>query len=148
MIFVGWSYGRKTTTAYGLGQYKDPHEKMGLALLILYVVQIALGMVAHSFKLPRLFRGHRPPHAYLHAILGLVIFACAQWQVRRRSPPAVASLHHRSTRALQVHYGLYTEWAVATGGLHQVPESAKHAWLALTIVSLSDDASSARLKCI
>ena len=56
--------------------------------------------------------------------------------------------HHRSTRALQVHYGLYTEWAVATGGLHQVPESAKHAWLALTIVSLSDDASSARLKCI
>jgi hypothetical protein len=35
----------------------------------------------------------------------------------------------------QVHYGLFTEWALATGGLHTVPESAKHAWLALTIVS-------------
>lgn len=86
VIFVGWSFGRKTTTAYGLGQYKDPHEKMGLALLILYVVQIFLGMVAHAAKLPRIFRGHRPPHAYLHAILGLVIFACAQWQVSRFAP--------------------------------------------------------------
>lgn len=36
----------------------------------------------------------------------------------------------------QVHYGLFTEWALATGGLHVIPEKAKHAWLALTIVSL------------
>jgi len=113
VILYGWSLGRRTTISYGLGQFKDPHEKMGLALLILYLVQILLGAVAHAVKLPRVFRGHRAPHAYLHAILGLVIFACAQWQV---------------------HYGLFTEWAIATGGLHKVPESAKHAWLALVIV--------------
>lgn len=35
---------------------------------------------------------------------------------------------------MQVHYGLFTEWVFATGGLHKVPESAKHAWLALVVV--------------
>jgi len=95
------------------GHFKDPHEKVGLTLLILYVIQVLLGAIAHFFKLPSLFRGHRAPHNYLHVLLGLAILALAQWQV---------------------HYGLFTEWAFATGGLHQVPESAKHAWLALVIV--------------
>lgn len=36
---------------------------------------------------------------------------------------------------IQVHYGLYIEWDSATGGLHQIPDSAKHAWLALLVVS-------------
>ena len=81
VILYGWQLGHKTTNDLQLGHYKDPHEKMGLALLILYLVQILLGAVAHFFKLPRVFRGHRPPHAYFHAFLGLVIFACAQWQV-------------------------------------------------------------------
>ncbi|KAF8175535.1 hypothetical protein BJ912DRAFT_1024479 [Pholiota molesta] len=113
VIFVGWALGHKTTTVFGTGHFKDPHQKMGLALLILYVLQLCLGTFAHSVKFSTLFRGHRAPHAYLHAVLGLVIFACAQWQV---------------------HYGLFTEWNFATGGLHQVPESAKHAWLALVIL--------------
>lgn len=38
----------------------------------------------------------------------------------------------------QVHYGLYTEWVFSTGNLHPVPESAKHAWLALIIVRHHD----------
>ncbi|KAF9478955.1 hypothetical protein BDN70DRAFT_879354 [Pholiota conissans] len=113
VIFVGWALGHKTTSVYGTGHYKDPHEKMGLALLILYLFQIFLGTFAHFFKLPGIFRGYRPPHSYFHAIVGFVIFGCAQWQV---------------------YYGLFTEWQLATGGLHQVPESAKHAWLALVIV--------------
>ncbi|KAF7426430.1 hypothetical protein PC9H_008798 [Pleurotus ostreatus] len=33
----------------------------------------------------------------------------------------------------KVHYGLNTEWLL-TGGLHQVPMSAKNAWLALVII--------------
>ena len=37
---------------------------------------------------------------------------------------------------MQVHYGLYTEW-LNLGGLHPIPDSAKHGWLALLIVSLS-----------
>jgi len=113
VIAYGWAQGHKATTIFETGHYKDPHEKMGLVLLILYAVQLVVGAVTHFFKLPGVFRGRRAPHAYFHAILGLVIFACASWQV---------------------HYGLFTEWALATGGLHTVPESAKHAWLALTIV--------------
>jgi hypothetical protein len=113
VIGVGWSLGYKTTSELELGHFKDPHEKVGLSLLILYVIQVLLGTVTHFFKLPSVFRGHRPPHSYLHVLLGLAIFGLAQWQV---------------------HYGLFTEWAFATGGLHQVPESAKHAWLAQVVV--------------
>ncbi|PPR01959.1 hypothetical protein CVT26_008741 [Gymnopilus dilepis] len=113
IIGYGWALGYRTTTAYELGHFKDPHEKVGLALLILYCIQVLVGTVAHFFKLPSLFRGHRPPHSYFHAILGLAIIALAQWQV---------------------HYGLFTEWNIATGGVHKVPDSAKHAWLALLIV--------------
>ena len=37
--------------------------------------------------------------------------------------------------SIQVHYGLYIEWDIGTGGIHQVPDSAKRAWLALVVVS-------------
>jgi len=113
IIGVGWSLGYKTTTELELGHFKDPHEQVGLALIILYAIQVVLGAIAHFFKLPTVFRGYRPPHSYLHVILGLAIFALAQWQV---------------------HYGLFTEWTIALGGLHQVTNSAKQAWLALVIV--------------
>ncbi|KAF5310938.1 hypothetical protein D9619_008254 [Psilocybe cf. subviscida] len=113
VIVYGWVQGHKATTFYQTGHFTDPHEKMGLVLLILYLTQLVVGAATHFFKLPGVFRGRRAPHAYFHAILGLVIFACAQWQV---------------------HYGLFTEWPSKTGGLHQVPEKAKHAWLALTIL--------------
>jgi len=33
----------------------------------------------------------------------------------------------------QMHYGLYTEWTIRTGGLHMVPSAAKHAWIALIV---------------
>ncbi|KAH9478767.1 Cytochrome b561 and DOMON domain-containing protein [Psilocybe cubensis] len=112
VIFTGWALGYKTTNELETPHFTDPHQKVGLALLILYVVQMALGAIVHFFKLPSIFRGHRPPHSYLHVLVGLAIFILAQWQV---------------------HYGLFTEWLL-TGGLHQVPESAKHAWLALVIV--------------
>ncbi|PPR00842.1 hypothetical protein CVT26_012477 [Gymnopilus dilepis] len=115
IIGYGWALGYMTTASLSddIGHFADPHEKVGLALIILYGVQVFVGAIAHFFKLPSIFRGHRPPHSYFHAILGLAIFALAQWQV---------------------HYGLFTEWNYATGGVHKVPESAKHAWLALVIV--------------
>ncbi|PPQ86670.1 hypothetical protein CVT25_006745 [Psilocybe cyanescens] len=112
VILVGWAMGYKTTNKLETPHFTDPHQKVGLALLILYIIQMALGAIVHFFKFPSVFRGHRAPHNYLHVLVGLAIFALAQWQV---------------------HYGLFTEWLL-TGGLHQVPESAKHAWLALVIV--------------
>ncbi|KAF9448143.1 hypothetical protein P691DRAFT_670095 [Macrolepiota fuliginosa MF-IS2] len=114
IIFAGWALGYKTTNDIGLGHFIDTHEKCGLALLILYLVQLTLGATVHFFKFPTLLRGHRAPHNYLHVVIGIAIFILA---------------------AFQVHYGLYTEWLIGTGGLHIVPQSAKHAWLALVIVS-------------
>jgi hypothetical protein len=35
----------------------------------------------------------------------------------------------------QVHYGIYIQWPRMTGNIHPVKEAAKHAWLALVIVS-------------
>ncbi|KAF8155491.1 hypothetical protein B0H34DRAFT_849806 [Crassisporium funariophilum] len=110
VILVGWSLGYKTSTMLEQGHFKDPHQKMGMALLIMYILQLALGAFVHFAKFPSLFRGYRAPHNYLHVVLGLVIFIVAQYQV---------------------HYALFTEWTFATGGLHQVPMSAKNAWLAL-----------------
>lgn len=113
VIFAGWAMGHQTADTLNMGHFVDTHQKTGLALLALYVVQVVLGILIHFFKFPSLFRARRPPQNYLHVFLGLVIFILA---------------------AFQVHYGLYTEWSLALGGLHKVPQSAKNAWLALIII--------------
>ncbi|PPR04941.1 hypothetical protein CVT24_007291 [Panaeolus cyanescens] len=113
VIFAGYAKGHQLTTHLGTGHFKDPHEKMGVTLLSLYIIQLLLGIFVHFAKFPRVFRGYRPPHSYIHAVLGLVILALAQWQI---------------------HYGLYTEWQLADGGLHKVTQKAKDAWRALLIV--------------
>lgn len=82
VILLGWALGYKTTAELEDGHFKDPHKKVGLALLVLYVAQILLGVLVHYVKIPSLFRGYRPPHSYIHIFLGLAILALAQWQVR------------------------------------------------------------------
>jgi hypothetical protein len=114
IIFAGWALGYQTANGLLTGpRFSDHHEKIGLALLILYLVQLFIGTFIHFVKMPSLFHGHRPPQNYFHAILGLAILALA---------------------AYQVHYGLTIEWAYATGNLHPVPRSAIHAWEALIII--------------
>ncbi|KAJ7017175.1 hypothetical protein C8F04DRAFT_1054523 [Mycena alexandri] len=113
VIFAGWAMGNRTANKLELEMLHDPHQQIGIALLALYVTQLLLGTFIHYVKMPTLFRGHRPPQNYLHVALGLAIIALAGYQV---------------------HYGLYTEWDFATEGLHHVPKSAMHAWLALIIV--------------
>ncbi|KAJ7099946.1 hypothetical protein B0H15DRAFT_502847 [Mycena belliarum] len=112
VIFAGWAMGHNLANKLEMPSLSDPHQKIGVALLALYVTQLLLGAVIHFIKMPALFRGHRPPQNYLHVVLGLAILALA---------------------AYQVHYGLTIEWLV-TGGLHKVPDSAMHAWMALIIV--------------
>ncbi|TFK68344.1 hypothetical protein BDN72DRAFT_841918 [Pluteus cervinus] len=113
LIVAGYALGHQTTTMLEQPQFADPHQKVGLILFVLYLFQVLLGAFIHFVKFPKLLGGRRPPQNYVHAILGLVILALADYQV---------------------HYGLFTEWALRTGGLHMVPESAKHAWMALLIV--------------
>ncbi|KAJ8509441.1 hypothetical protein ONZ45_g8384 [Pleurotus djamor] len=112
IIFAGWALGRETTNLLQEPHYNDPHKKTGLALLILYILQLTLGAVIHWYKPTVFFKGVRPPQNYLHAVLGLIILALA---------------------AYQVHYGLNTEWLL-TGNFHAVPQSAKNAWEALIIL--------------
>ncbi|KAJ7109658.1 hypothetical protein C8R43DRAFT_1043082 [Mycena crocata] len=113
VIFAGWAMGYDLATELNLQDLHDPHQKMGIALLAMYVTQLVLGMFIHYVKMPTLFRGHRPPQNYLHAALGLAILALA---------------------ASQVHYGMTIEWILITGNAHKIPNSAMHAWLALIIV--------------
>jgi len=113
VIFVGWSLGYKTSSILENGHFQDPHQKIGLALLVLYVIQLVIGVLVHFFKFSTILRGHRAPHNYLHVIIGLAIFALAQYNV---------------------HYGLYTEWPIFIEGFHNIPQSANNAWLALTIL--------------
>ncbi|KAJ7697627.1 hypothetical protein B0H17DRAFT_1197287 [Mycena rosella] len=96
VIFAGWAQGHKAANNLDLEMITDPHQKIGVALLALYVTQLLLGTFIHFVKMSFL-DGHRPPQNYLHAILGLAILGLA---------------------AYQVHYGLTIEWLL-TGGLHQ-----------------------------
>jgi len=109
-IGTGIRYTQSINTG---GNWVDPHKKTGLSLLILYCVQVILGLTIHFFKMPRFMGGRRPPQNYFHVALGLIILAIA---------------------FEQVHYGIYIEWAEGTGGNPPVPNSAKRAWLAWVIV--------------
>ncbi|KAK7462308.1 hypothetical protein VKT23_007909 [Stygiomarasmius scandens] len=114
LIFAGFYYGWKAADLLGNGHYFDPHTKMGLALLILYVIQVVWGLFIHFVKTPSPFGvATRPPQNYFHVFLGLVIIILAQEQV---------------------HYGLWIEWPTTTGNIHAVPQSAKNAWIALVVV--------------
>jgi len=55
------------------------HNNTGIALFVLYMVQLIVGVIIHQFKQPGVV--HRPPQNYFHAILGLTIIALAMWQV-------------------------------------------------------------------
>jgi len=113
IIVTGWSLGYKANLSLGTPHFQDTHEAIGLALIILYLTQLVIGASVHFFKFPTLFRGHRAPHNYLHALVGLAIIVLSEYTI---------------------HYGLYIEWDLITGAVHQIPAAAKHAWLALVII--------------
>ncbi|KAJ7466835.1 hypothetical protein B0H11DRAFT_1733104 [Mycena galericulata] len=113
LVFTAFALGYQTTTASGLPHFRDPHQKAGLALLILYCIQVSLGAFIHFVKLPRTFPGGRRPQNYLHAVLGLAIIGLA---------------------AFQTHYGLWTEWAFVTGNAHPVTWHCKRFWLGIVVV--------------
>ncbi|KAJ7773968.1 hypothetical protein B0H16DRAFT_1304278 [Mycena metata] len=112
LIFTGFALGYQTTTTSGLPHFTDPHQKAGLALFIMYLIQICLGAFIHWIKFPFRFPGGRHPQNYLHAILGLSIIGLASWQT---------------------HYGLWTEWALITGNIHPVSSRCRHFWLGIVI---------------
>lgn len=58
----------------------DMHKKLGVALFILYFVQLFSGALIHFVKSPS--HPTRPAQNYLHAFTGILLIALAFWQVR------------------------------------------------------------------
>lgn len=56
-------------------------QQLGLALFILYILQVILGNVIHSFK-PKSALLRRPVQNYFHGFLGITIIGIAFYQVR------------------------------------------------------------------
>jgi len=115
IFYAGWARGYRFADFAGL-HFFDTHTKIGLAMLVLYTIQLVLGLFIHYIKFPALMAripGGRTPQNYLHVALGIALLALGTFQV---------------------HYGLYVEWPRTFGGAYPVPQSAKNAWLALIII--------------
>jgi len=85
ITFAGWALGYKSAAELQPvppTHFFDTHLKCGLALLILYLIQLVLGASAHFFKFRHQLHGHRAPHNYIHAVVGIAIFILAAYQAR------------------------------------------------------------------
>jgi hypothetical protein len=56
-------------------------QRAGLALFVLYVVQVLIGNIIHKYK-PKSAARRRPMQNYFHVFLGIVIIALSFFQVR------------------------------------------------------------------
>jgi uncharacterized membrane protein len=109
VILIGFALGVRAVAETGGEHFDDRHKRLGLALFILYFVQIFLGAIIHYVKSKT--RTSRPPQNYMHAVLGLVIIALSFYQVR---------------------YGFRSEWTEATG--RQVGNGANVVWYIWVVV--------------
>ncbi|KZP30311.1 hypothetical protein FIBSPDRAFT_1038318 [Athelia psychrophila] len=106
IIVAGVALGIHSVDASGGMHLDDTHNKLGVALFMLYFVQLLGGAVIHYFKPKNSMR--RPAQNYAHAFLGLLIIALAFWQVRtgyRREYPEWATG--------RVPMGVNTLWIVS-----------------------------------
>ncbi|KAF8623187.1 hypothetical protein AX17_007512 [Amanita inopinata Kibby_2008] len=117
LIFAGIGLGFRLTHDHGYHNFSRHHQRVGFALLILYIVQLILGNLVHFVKSDKMFKvAGRAVHNYVHAVIGLTIMAMACYQV---------------------HLGFYVEWPYAVSTVVQLPAGAKRSWLALTILMFS-----------
>ncbi|KAI0338198.1 CBD9-like protein [Trametopsis cervina] len=85
LIVTGFALGVTAVKMNGVPQLGDTHMKWGVALFVLYFVQISLGAVIHFVKPTPSYRLRirgRTLQNYFHAILGLLIIGIAFYQVR------------------------------------------------------------------
>ncbi|KAI0630134.1 hypothetical protein C8Q77DRAFT_244220 [Trametes polyzona] len=95
VIIAGVALGISAVETAGAKHLDDDHKKWGIAIFVLYFVQIALGAVIHYVKPTSWTVGKRRPlQNYFHAVLGLLIIALGFYQVRS---------------------GFHTEWAAVSG---------------------------------
>lgn len=115
VLLTGIGYGIKATQrqvdAGTTATFNDPHKKAGLAILILYIIQVFLGLFSHYVNSPTIPFVYRTPQRILHILIGLSLFGLGFWQV---------------------NYGYLTEWPTYVGSI--VPASVNKAWKALVIL--------------
>ncbi|KAL6303522.1 hypothetical protein BKA93DRAFT_818015 [Sparassis latifolia] len=112
IILVGWGLGIAAVQQSFSGHFNDDHKKWGLALFVLYILQIVLGAVIHYWK-PGFFLlgGRRPIQNYFHAVFGLVIIGLSFYQVRT---------------------GYRDEWEISTGrGISNAANIVWYIWIVL-----------------
>ncbi|KAH7076322.1 hypothetical protein BKA62DRAFT_733411 [Auriculariales sp. MPI-PUGE-AT-0066] len=80
VLLIGLATAVAGVADRGTPHFSSSHEKLGLVLCVLYVVQCSFGAIIHFVKDGN--RQRRPPQNYIHAILGLLIIAIAFAQVR------------------------------------------------------------------
>ena len=83
VIVTGFALGVHAVKLNGIPSLTDTHMKWGVALFVLYWVQVFLGAIIHFFKPRSLKFGVRGRsfQNYFHAILGLFIIGAALYQV-------------------------------------------------------------------
>ncbi|KAJ4479088.1 hypothetical protein J3R30DRAFT_3288932 [Lentinula aciculospora] len=82
IIVIGIALGIQAVVESGAQHLNDEHNKWGIALFILYLLQCSLGAFIHWVKFKHILG--RPPQNYIHALLGLFIIGAALYQVRTR----------------------------------------------------------------
>ncbi|OCH88654.1 CBD9-like protein [Obba rivulosa] len=113
VIVAGVALGIAAVAKEGVPHVDDDHKRWGIALFVLYFVQITLGAVVHSIK-PSSWtvERKRPLQNYFHALLGLLIIGIAFYQVRT---------------------GFRTEWVTATGRT-PIPNAANIVWIVWVVL--------------
>jgi len=115
LIIAGFATGvNYNNDAYDPGRGSNsPHKGLGVALFVIYLVQVALGLIIHYIK-PSLAPNapyRRPLQNYVHGFLGIVIIILSAAQVRN---------------------GYKTEWPTWTDTL--APSGVQIAWAVLIAV--------------
>ncbi|KAH9901153.1 hypothetical protein C8Q73DRAFT_232853 [Cubamyces lactineus] len=83
-VCVGWALGPLVVAQEGMAHFVSVHQICGVILLLLYIVEVALGTIVHVRRKDGAPSAH-PPRNVGHVFLGLAMFGLAIFQVRMSS---------------------------------------------------------------
>ncbi|KDQ15108.1 hypothetical protein BOTBODRAFT_32087 [Botryobasidium botryosum FD-172 SS1] len=109
VIIAGWALAVNVVGENGGPHFSDSHQKAGLALFILYIIQVLVGLFIHYVK-PSAPRA-RPPQNYFHVVIGLSIVALAFYNA---------------------HKGYSYEWPAFTG--RTTPKGVNIVWIIWVVI--------------
>ncbi|EMD33768.1 hypothetical protein CERSUDRAFT_126012 [Gelatoporia subvermispora B] len=82
IIIAGVALGIHAVNQAESGPLADTHKKLGIALFILYLAQVAGGLFIHFLKVRTYTIVGRSIQNYVHAFMGLLIISLAFYQAR------------------------------------------------------------------